>query len=496
MVIDYKITSLPQLKSVWNLAKPVAEPDSVKNSASYDMTKRKVLQTTVHSSLRKAFGSGTLSGITAGILLIGGSFTNKLTGPFSSPFSSPFSGAPAAAQQVSPQVRQYFLSDPLKTKPRDPFLPTLTEDRPLSLQELGDLAKKVDALDAEAQQFFAAGEADDAFLLWRRVIRLRRVLGPAEELNTIVRVSPLAWDTQRPADVQLLTLRTREIWAAVQAALGVAPKDKPFESEPSASDPARLLVSGQTASDITTLNALAQTFTTLRDVDSAVAVYETLIAISDRQGIDSTAQRRSLAELHLQWFQFADAANIYLELLKTARASSDQNTEVAYLERLAYSYQQAPSLTNAVIAQTDLLSLYQARGEEKKLPELLLATAQNYRTLNQPNNAIKYYRAAYSAAQRLDQFSVSARVLKGLGALYQSLNLNSQALEAYNLLVPVEQQAYNTYGVMQAYDSIGQVQRSLGNSPEALKAFERGLALANQLGLSKDYFVEQIKTVS
>ncbi len=27
MVIDYKITSLPQLKSVWKLAKPWAEPD-------------------------------------------------------------------------------------------------------------------------------------------------------------------------------------------------------------------------------------------------------------------------------------------------------------------------------------------------------------------------------------------------------------------------------------------------------------------------------------
>ena len=462
------------------------------------MTKHKVLQTTVHSSLRKAFRLGAMSGITAGILLAGGSFTNQLADPLFGPLFGLLAGAPAAAQQVSPQIRQYFLSDPLKTKPRDPFLPTLKVDRPLSPLELSDLATRINALDAEAQQFFAAGQADSAFLLWRRVLRLRRVVGPVEEFNAIAKVAQLAWDAQRSADVQLLTLRTREIWAAVQAELGVAPKDKPFgsASEPSASDPSRLLVSGQSASDIATLTALAQTFTTLRDVDSAVQVYDTLVAISDRQGIDSTAQQRSLAELHLQWFQFADAANIYLELLKTARASRDQNAEVAYLERLAYSYQQASSLTNAVIAQSDLISLYQARGEEKLLPELLLATAQNYRTLNQPNNAIEYYRSAYSAAQRFEQFSVSARVLKGLGALYQSLNLNSQALDAYSLLIPVEQQAYNTYGVMQAYDSIGQVQRSLGNSLEALKAFEQGLAIANQLGLSGDYFVEQIKTVT
>lgn len=454
------------------------------------MTKHKVLKTTVHASLRKVFYWGALSGITTGILLTGGSFTNQLAGPLS--------GAPAAAQQVSPQVRQYFLSDPLETEPRDPILPVLKVDRPLSPPELSAVAEKVNELDAQAQQLLAAGEDDNAFLLWRRVLRLRRVLGPVEEFNAIAKVAQLAWDAQSPVEVQLLTLRTREIWRTLQAALGVSPEDELFAevSEVDGSEPARVLVSGQTASDIRTLNALAQTFTTLRDVDSAVEAYKTLIAISDSQGIDPTAQRRSLAELHLQWFQFADAANIYLALLKTARASGDQDAEVAYLERLAYSYQQADSLTNAAIAQTNLLTLYQARGEEKKLPELLLATAQTYRTLNQPNNAVNYYRSAYSAAQRLDQFSVSARVLKGLGALYQSLNLNNQALGAYNLLIPVEQQAYNTYGVMQAYDSIGQVQRSLGNSLEALKAFEQGLAIANQLGLNGGYFVEQIESVT
>lgn len=462
------------------------------------MTKHYVQQITVYALLRKAFSMSAASGIAAGIFLAGGSFTNRLAGPFSDIFLGPFSTAPAAAQQISPQVRQYFLSDPLTTEPRDPFLPVLKVDRPLSPLELSALAEKVDALEAAAQQLLTAGEVDNAFLLWRRVLRLRRVLGPVEEFNTIAKVAQLAWDAQRPVEVQLLTLRTREIWETLQAALGVVPEDEPFAeaSETDGSEPARVLVSGQTDSDITTLNALARTFTTLRDVDSAVDVYETLIEISEQQGVDPTGQRRSLAELHLQWFQFADAANIYLALLKTAQANGNQDTEIAYLSRLIYSYQQAKSLTNAVIAQTNLLAIYQARGEEEKLPGLLLAIAQNYRSLNQPDNAATYYRSAYSAAQRLDQFSVSARVLKGLGELYQSLDLNNQALGAYTLLIPVEQQAYNTYGVMQAYDSIGQIQRSLGNSLEALKAFEQALALANQLGLPEDYFVTQIKSVT
>ncbi|MGB3297509.1 MAG: tetratricopeptide repeat protein [Phormidesmis sp.] len=436
---------------------------------------------------------GTMSGITAGILLTGSAFTDA----FADRVAGPFAARPAAAQQISPQVRQYFLSDPLTTEPRDPFLPVLKVDRPLSPLELSAVAEKVDALDNSAQQQLAAGEVDNAFLLWRRVLRLRRVLGPVPEFRAIIKVAQLAWDAQRPVEVQLLTLRTREIWETLQAELGVTPAEEPFAEalDADGSEPASVLLSGQTSSDITILNALAQTFTTLRDVDSAVEVYETLIAISEQQGVDPTGQRRSLAELHLQWFQFADAANIYLALLKTAQSSGNQAAEIAYLSRLIYSYQQAKSLTNAVVAQTNLLSIYQARGEEDRLPELLLAIAQNYRTLNQSDNAVTYYRAAYSAAQRLDQFSVSARVLKGLGALYQSLDLNNQALGAYSLLIPVEQQAYNTYGVMQAYDSIGQIQRSLGNSLEALKAFEQALALANQLGLPEDYFVTQIKSV-
>ena len=221
-----------------------------------------------------------------------------------------------------------------------------------------------------------------------------------------------------------------------------------------------------------------------------------IIALSSRQGVEPTAQRRSLAELHLQWFQFAKAADIYLALLQTARASGDQEAEVATLERLIYSYQQADAIAFATRAQTDLLRLYQARQAEDKLPQLLLAIAQNYRTLNLPSSAIAYYRSAYSAAQRFEQFSYSAQVLKDLGALYQGLALNEQALGAYNLLVPVEQQAYNDYGVMQAYNRIGQLQRRLGNSLEALKAFEQARAIANRLGLDPTYFIEQIESVT
>lgn len=404
---------------------------------------------------------------------------------------------PALAQQISPQLRQDFLADPLKDDPRDPLLPVLEVDRPLSPLELSALRDDLAALDQAAQRLLAAGRAEEAFALWRRELRLQRVFGPVAEFRTIQRIAEIAWREQRPVDVQLLTLRTREIWETVRAALDLEPDELAFAEEPGdGSQPARVLVRGDAAADVAVLEALAQTFTTLRDIDSSVAVYEALIELSDRQNIDATIQSIDLAELHLNWFQFAEAADVYLALLKSARESGNQPRQVDYLKRLVYSYQQADSLLNATRAQTELLEIYQASGEGEALPELMLAIAQNYRALNQPKNAIAYYRAAYSAAQRFDQFSFSAQVLKDLGALYSALALNDQALGAYELLVPVERQAYNTYGVMEAYARIGALQNRLGNSAEALKAFQQGLVEANRLGIREDYFVEQIEAIA
>ena len=181
-----------------------------------------------------------------------------------------------------------------------------------------------------------------------------------------------------------------------------------------ADKPEQVLVSGGVESDVAVLAAIAQTFSTLRDIDSAVEVYQQLIQLTLAQGGDPTAQQQELAELHLRWFQFADAADVYLALLKDAKDQGNQIQETAYLEQLTYSYQQADSLVNAVRAQTDLIALYQAQGQVEKLPELLLAIAQNYRILNQHRSAIEYYRAAYSAAQRFEQFSFSAQVLQDL----------------------------------------------------------------------------------
>lgn len=453
--------------------------------------------------LKESTVSGLLSGLAPGLI------TGLLSGLLL--WSSPLATRAAIAQQISPELRQQFLSDPSTPEFRDPILPERAVERPYSPLELSAIATSLTQLNRTAQQQLANGNPDAAFELWQREARLSRIFGPIEELNTLSRVATLAWQQQRPVTVQLLTLRTREIWETVAAALNNFESNTPNaddtdaenteqlgESDPAelADNPEQMLVAGNNTSDRTVLLNIAQTFATLRDIDAAVEVYQQLIALTTEQNGDPTAQQKELAELHLAWFQFANAADVYLALLSDARTKGNQAQETNYLERLVYSYQQADSLTNAVRAQTDLIDLYQAQGDAEKLPGLLVTIAQNYRTLNLHQSAIAYYRSAYSTAQRFDQFSFSAQVLRDLGTLYESLALNSEALGAYTLLVPVEEQAYNTYGVMNAYDSIGQLHRRQGNTFEALKAFQTALVLADQLNLRQDYFIEQIESVT
>ncbi|MEO0886447.1 MAG: hypothetical protein AAFY54_10990 [Cyanobacteria bacterium J06648_10] len=451
--------------------------------------KHKVLQTTVYIRLRNAFRPALDRVIALGRFsqtLLFGSALGIAIGVCWVP--------DAIAQQVSPELRDAFLSDPLESEPLDPLLPVLPVEREYSPLEKQAIAADLDKLNQAAQELLQQEQLNAAFGLWRRELKLRRVIGTTEEFEAIQRVAAIAWAQQRQPDVQLLTLRTREIWEAIKTSLGT--EEETMLGGPDTGVPQDSLISGAPTADIAILTELGQTFTVLRDIDSAVEVYQQLIVLAADRPAEKAVQQLTLAELHLEWFQFAEATNTYLALLETARASSDQAAEIAYLERLAYTYQQAKSLPNAVRAQTDLLEIYQGLGRADEFPELMVAIAQNYRTLNLHTSAIDYYRAAYRAAQRFEQFSFSAQALKDLGSLYESLALTDEALGAYTLLVPVEEQAYNDYGVMNAYDNIGQLQRRKGNPLEALKAFEKALVIANRLGLSKEYFIEQIESVT
>ncbi|EDX87262.1 tetratricopeptide repeat domain protein [Synechococcus sp. PCC 7335] len=403
----------------------------------------------------------------------------------------------AQAQQLDPQARQDFLADPLD-EPRDPLLPVLVVERSLSPLELRTLAADLEELQRQANALLQAGntqlDLDPAFDLLLREVKLRRLFGLEAELEALERVAALAWQRQRPVAIQLLTLRAREIWNAAQTDLGV--EFEPTFGGVDLGSPEDSPITGVLSADKIALSSLAEIFITLRDIDSAVGVYQQLIALDKAEGQTTTSQQIALAELNLEWFKFADAADVYLDLLAEARAEGKTDREIFYLERLAYSYQQAESLSNALRSQTDLLDRYLALGEEEKLPNLLVVIAQNYQAINQPNNAITYYRSAYVTAQKLGQYSFSAKALRELGKLYRAVDNLEEALLSYELLILVERQAYNDYGMMNAYDNLGQIYRERGQLSEALKSFQQGLVFADRLDLRVDYFTEQIEGVS
>ncbi|MEO1447061.1 MAG: hypothetical protein AAFV46_12660, partial [Cyanobacteria bacterium J06635_11] len=270
-------------------------------------------------SLSKALVLGALSTTCFGFAFLGGSFSSpKISSepPFFAqllsehPFLGWQVGLPAQAQQVSPERRNAFLSDPLTAVPRDPLLPVLAVDRAYSPLELSELTRQLDRLNQNAQQLLANGQPEQAFELWLREVRLRRVLGPAEEFVAIRRVAAIAWEQQRAVAVQLLTLRTREIWQTVGAALtnfsdeaddldgwaadesnadelnadesdaDESDADESVETlgqdppESLAGNPEQILVAGDRASDAALLQSLAQTFAILRDIDASVEVYQ------------------------------------------------------------------------------------------------------------------------------------------------------------------------------------------------------------------------------
>ncbi|MEM6351999.1 MAG: tetratricopeptide repeat protein [Cyanobacteria bacterium P01_D01_bin.14] len=377
-------------------------------------------------------------------------------------------GAAVYAQRLDPVLLEQFLADPLADQPRDPALPQPAVERPLSPLELYTLEQTLDALNQQAQALLAAGEVGPAFELWRREVRLRRVLGSAAELIAIERVAPLAWNNQRSVDVRLLTQRLREIWAETAA-----------QPEP---DEARL-------------ERLLTLFTVLRDEEGVIGVTQQLADRAAARG-DGTTQRQRLAALgdaYLAWFEFDKAAAVFERLVADVAGQNRPAQEQVLLQQLIYSYQQNSRYAEAIPYQQRLLGLYRGSNLAESEVPLEIAIARNYRALENYPQAVEYYQLAYRTAQQLEQYGYSSEVLQDLGELYRSLDQFDDAITMYNLLVRIEQQSYNHYGILYAYDQLGQIYQTLGDRENALVAFRSGLAFAESLDYRQDYFQTQIE---
>ncbi|MFN7529330.1 MAG: tetratricopeptide repeat protein, partial [Dolichospermum sp.] len=69
----------------------------------------------------------------------------------------------------------------------------------------------------------------------------------------------------------------------------------------------------------------------------------------------------------------------------------------------------------------------------------------------------------------------------------------TSSLETIQILIEAETLANNFYGLMSAYDQIGDIYLERQEYAEALTAFEKGLEIAQELKYQESYFTKQIE---
>ncbi|MBD2114747.1 MULTISPECIES: hypothetical protein [Cyanophyceae] len=373
----------------------------------------------------------------------------------------------ALAQALRPEVRFPFLADPLQDTPLDPLLPPRpTVSRALSPLELYALEQELDQLALEAIALDEAGELEAARLVWRREIRLRRLVGIDAELAAIGRVGQVLRDRNATPDLQLYALRLDEIRADLTL-----------------------------PDDADRLEGMAATYEVLGDIDVAAEIRRDLAdaALVGGNGAEHRRQLDALAVLRADWFYFPEAAQVYGELVALAQTGGNRDDEIRYLGLQAENLEQAQDFAGAIALQQRLLTLYQS--DESLWPQIAALqhrVANNYSTLGDLDTASRQYQIAYTNAIEQQQLEVAAIAINDLAEIYKTLGRWADVGYLYEQLLLVEQQAHSAYGMMAAYNQLGQVHEQLGATPSALAAYREGLVLARVLGSQQTYFEEQI----
>jgi tetratricopeptide (TPR) repeat protein len=387
-----------------------------------------------------------------------------------------FSSSLTLAESKKPTQADKFPPSPLEITTPDPLLPGLREKQQLTLPEQQKLEAALDGLNQEAVAKLQGGDEVAAFDIWHRELRLRRFLGSVAEVQALSRVGNIAWNQNDRKELGYVTQRLQAIQKQGQS---------------------------QKINDIELWRSLGEAYQKVRLPKPAIEAYNQVLA-TVRQQQDAVGEIETLkiiGELHLSWFDYGKAATTYEELLGLAAGKGDRLNQVAYLQQLAYIYQQGKQPQQSINILGQLEKIYTQEDNSAKLPELKLAIAANYESLGRENpsllrEAFNNYQQAYEIAWRSQQYVLAADALQKLITLYHSQGQINEALQASQILLDTEEKAVNFYGMMQVYDQIGQIYLEGKQYPQALTAFQKGLELAQQLKHEEAYFTQQIEKVS
>ncbi|MBD2665015.1 TPR repeat-containing protein [Richelia sinica FACHB-800] len=390
-------------------------------------------------------------------------------------FWSGYSGWSLAESKKLDQLDK-FPPSPLEINTPDPLLPPLADKQQLSLEDLQRLETALDELNQQASTALTEGNQDQAFEIWNRELRLRRYLGTIAELEALSRVGAIAWRENNRPQVQYITQR-------LQVIQGQMVKEK--------------------STDLSLWRSLGQAYQAIRYPKLALTVYDQILVLV-RQQQDQGGEVETLntiGELHLAWFDYAKAGEAYEQLLNFATNSGDRLSQVTYLQQLGFIYTQSKQPQQTIDVLSKLVDIYTSDNNLTLIPSLKLAIASNYETLAQKDSnfrqeAFNNYQTAYVMAWESQQYVNAGAALQKLITLYRAQQQIDEALEASQILIETETLARNLYGVMQAYDQMGQLYLQRQEKPQALAAFQKGLEIAQQLKHEETYFTQQIEKLS
>ncbi|MEC4813976.1 MAG: tetratricopeptide repeat protein [Scytonema sp. PMC 1069.18] len=383
------------------------------------------------------------------------------------------------AANQKPKQPDKFPPNPLEITVPDPLLPRSPKDKkpkPLTPEERQRLEPALDELNQQAAAKFQAGEKLAAFEIWNRELRLRRFLGSLAEVEALSRVGAIAWTENERQQLFYITQRLQTIQKQIQS---------------------------QKTVDLELLQALGQAYQQVRSPKQAVEVYNQVLATQKQQG-DTAAEietLKTLGELNLSWFDYPSAAAAYEQLLTWASSRGDLLNQLAYLQQLVYIYDQAKQPQNALKVRTQLAKVYQQTNNYIQLSELKLEIAEDYEALAEENpsllqEAFSNYQVAYRTAWELQQYVGAAEALQKLINLYRSTGQMEEALQTSSILIQAQELANNSFGLMNAYDQIGQIYVQRQDYPQARTAFQKALEIAQQLNYDTAYLTEQLQKVA
>ena len=351
----------------------------------------------------------------------------------------------------------------------DPLIPPGYKKRELSTFEINRIKREMDRLERNANQELQQDEANKAFKLWYRQLRLARAVGIETEISALAKVGEIAWQANRGEDLRNIANRLQMIESEID--LNSAPREL--------------------------LEQFATAYQQIRYSEQAIAIYRQILS-SDRARSNLAAVEsnlKTLGELYLARFDYAQAAETYEELLALAESQSQTDGKIDFLETLADIYDRTAQTKLAIATKQSLIQSYTAADKTAKLAKLELAIARDYQTLGKVQKATTAYNRAFSLAEQEQQIAIANDALMGLGRLYQEEGEDKKAITTFKQVIEIQRQSYNYYGLIDTYDTLGKISLRSSQNKQAKQYFQQALKLARELDYRINYFVSQIDKI-